>query len=207
MAAAPDHVAVRLVAEHGDVAPAHDVGDALQVVLCRDAAGGVVRRVQEDGSRRGIVVEEPLDVGSCRPEAVRLAQRCQHGARAAALDVRQVRRKIRAEDEHAVAGIQERLAEELLEHLGAGAGHDVARLGRDGEFLADELRRRRAKLGDTRRRTVVRLVVLDRLHAARACRCRAVERAVADLELDDVLAGRLESARHCEDGERRLDGQ
>ena len=141
------------------------------------------------------------------PEAVRLPQRRQHGARAAALDVRQVRRKIRAEDEHAVAGIQERLAEELLEHLGAGAGDDVARLGRDVELLAHELRGRRAKLGDAGRRAIVRLVVLDRLHAAGPCRCRAVERAVADLELDDVLAGRLERARHCEHGESRLDGQ
>ena len=150
MAAAPDHVAVRLVAEHGDVAPAHDVGDALQVVLRRDAARRVVRRVQEDGARRRVVVQEPLDVGDGRAKVVRLAQRRQHGARAAALDVRQVRRKVRAEDEHAVAGIQESLAEELLEHLGAGAGHDVARVGRDVELRADELRGRRPKLGHAR---------------------------------------------------------
>ena len=135
------------------------------------------------------------------------SQRRQHGARAAALDVRQVRRKIRAEDEHAVARVQERLAEELLEHLGAGADHDVARLGRDVELLAHELGGRRAKLGHARRRAIVRLVVLDRLHAAGPRRRRAVERAVADLELDDVLAGGLQRARHREHGESRLDGQ
>jgi hypothetical protein len=48
----------------------------------------------------------------------------------------------------------------------------------------------------------VRLVILDRLHPARARGRCAVERAVADLELDDVLAGRFERSRHAEHGER-----
>ena len=37
-----------------------------QVVLRRDAAGRVVRRVQEDRARRRVVAQEPLDVGDRR---------------------------------------------------------------------------------------------------------------------------------------------
>ena len=129
MAAAPDHVAVRLVAEDGDVAAADEVGDA---AASRPASStppvGLCGEFKKIARGDGSSFEEPLDVGDGRAGSRSLAcSGVEHGARAAALDVRQVGREIRAEDEHAVAGIQERLAEELLEHLGAGARDDVAR--------------------------------------------------------------------------------
>ena len=129
----------------------------LQVVLRRHAAGGVVRRVEE---RSRAATGRPRGSARCRPrraESHSLAARRQHGACAAALDVRQIRREVGAEDQHAVAGIQEGLAEELLEHLRAGAGDDVARLGGNVELFADELRGRSSELGDAGRRAIVRL--------------------------------------------------
>ena len=114
---------------------------------------------------------------------------------------------MRAEHEHAVAGIEKRLAEELLKDLGARPDDDVLRAGGNAELLAHERRRRLAKRRQAGRRTVVRLVLLDRLLAGRLGRRRALERAVADLELDDVLALRLECLGHGQDGERRFDVQ
>src|SRR5690606_2746770 len=128
-------------------------------------------------------------------------------ARGPAQNVRQVRRKVRAEDEHAVAGIQERLAEELLEDLRPGARDDILRLRRHVELAAHEGRRRLAKLHDAGRRAVVRLVLLDRADARGPRARRAVEGAVADLELDDILAPRLQGLRDAQNGECRLDRQ
>jgi hypothetical protein len=53
----------------------------------------------------------------------------------------------------------------------------------------------------------LRLVVLDRLQAARTCRRSAVERAIADLELDDVLALGFELFRQAEHRERGFYGK
>ena len=47
VAAAPDHAVVRLVAENRDVLPAHELGEPFQIFERRDAAGRVVRAVQE----------------------------------------------------------------------------------------------------------------------------------------------------------------
>ncbi len=129
----PDHMAVRLVAENRDLATADQIGDLSQVIFARHTAGRVVRRIQKDGPRRRVVGDKLLDVGQRR-------------ARAATLDVRHVGREIRAENQHAVAGIQEGLAEELLEDLGAGPRDDVFHLCRDAEFFLHELRRRLPKL-------------------------------------------------------------
>lgn len=70
MAAFPDHVAVRLVAEDGDVLAADQVGDVLQILLGGNAAGRVVRRVEEDRLGRGVIAQEPFDLGDLGAEGV-----------------------------------------------------------------------------------------------------------------------------------------
>ncbi len=73
----------------------------------------------------GSLGQEPPHVVQVRPEIVRRLEVGQHHARVAAEDVRRIGGKVRAEDQHAVAGVQERLAEQLLEILRARAGNDV----------------------------------------------------------------------------------
>src|SRR5690606_8017282 len=141
------------------------------------------------------------------PEFVRLAKRREDRAGAPAQDIRQIRRKVRAEHQHAVAGIQERLAEELLENLRSGPCDDILRLRRPAELAADERRRGLAELRDAGRRAIVGLVLLDRADAMGPRARRAIERAVADLELDDVLALRLQGLRNPQAGACRLDRQ
>src|SRR5690606_32026134 len=101
----------------------------------------------------------------------------------------------------------ERLAKELLEDLRAGARDDVLGLGRHIELAAHERRGGFPELGYSGRRAVMRLVLLDRTNAEGLRARRAVERAVADLELDDILASSLQRLGDAEHGERRLDRQ
>ena len=71
------------------------------------------------------LVEKPPHVVEVRAEVVRRLQLRQHDARVAPEDVRRIRGEVRAEDQHAVAGVEERLAEQLLEVLRARARDDV----------------------------------------------------------------------------------
>ncbi len=80
-------------------------------------------------------------------------------------------------------------------------------LSRDAELRSRRIRGRLAELGKAGRRAVVRLVVLDRVDAGGLRGRRAGERAVADLELDDVLALGLQRPGHAEHGERGFDCQ
>ncbi len=207
MLALPNHVAIGLVAENGDVLPPHQVGNLFQIVDGRHTAGRVVGRIEEDGPRRFVFRQEPFDLGDLRAELIRLSQRPHDGPGAPPLDVRQIGRKIGPEDEHAIARVQKRLAEELLKDFCPGAGDNVLGLGRDAELAFDEAGGCLAELGDAGGRAIVRLVVLDGLDARRLGRCRAVEGAVADFQLDDVLSGRFETLGDGQHGERRLDGE
>src|SRR5262249_25430139 len=84
---------------------------------------------------------------------------------------------------------------------------DVRRFGRNVELRAHELGSRLPELRNAGRRAIVRLVVANRFHAARARAGRAVERAVADLELHDVLALSLQRSGQGQDGESGFDAQ
>src|SRR5690606_6328335 len=75
------------------------------------------------------------------------------------------------------------------------------------ELGSDEVRRGAPELRNARRGAVVGLIVANRLDAALTGGRGAVERAVADLELDHVLAGGFQRARHREHGEGGLDGE
>ena len=179
----------------------------LQIVFGRHAAGRIVGRVEEDRLGRLVLGQKPLDLGHVGPELVRLRQGPHDGPRTAPQDIRQVRREIRPEDEHAVARIEKRLAEELLEDLRAWPGDDVLGLGRDAELALHEAGRRLAELGDARRWTVVRLVLLIAWTPAALADGRAVERAVADFQLDDVLPRRFQGLGDGQHGKGRLDRQ
>ena len=60
--ALPDHVAVGLVGEDHHVLTPDQVGDRLQIVSRRHAAGRVVRRIEEDGPGARVGGQELLDV-------------------------------------------------------------------------------------------------------------------------------------------------
>ncbi len=117
----------------------------------------------------------------------------EHGYGTTALDVRPVGREVRREDQDRIAGIEKRLAEELLEHLGARADDNV--LGRNvhAELAAVVSRRRLPEGGHARRGTVMRGAGVDRLHAGGKSGAAAGKRAVADLQFDDILAARFQS--------------
>ena len=79
-----------------------------------------------------------------------------------------------------------------------------SRRARVAKFGRDEPRRRCPEIGQSKTRTVAGLVLLDRPDARRLGVRRARERAVADLELDDILTLGLQAARERQHGERRL---
>ena len=150
----------------------------------------------------GLFLTKSFDVVQVGPKLICLLQRLRTPSAAAALDVRAVGREVRAEDQHRVAGIEERLAEELLEDLGAGPDDDVLGRDVDAEFLVVIRRDRLAERRQAQRGAVVRLV------GAGWPRCRpssalrgARKGAVADLQFDDVLALGLEAAGDGQDVE------
>src|SRR5262249_38375044 len=104
---------VRLIAEDRDVLATNQIGEALEVVRSRHAAGRIVRRVEEDRLGFGFALDESFHVVEVGPELALLSQRRKHHAGAAAFDVWAVRGKMRAEHQNRVAGIKKRLAEEL----------------------------------------------------------------------------------------------
>ena len=108
--------------------------------------------------------------------------------RLAALDIWKKGGKVRAENEDAVAWVQERFAKELLEDLGPRAHDDVLRVCGDPELIAHEFGRLFAKGRQARRRAVMRLIVANRLFAGGLGRSRALKGTVANLQFNDVLS-------------------
>ena len=117
--------------------------------------------IQHDRLRRGIGVEEVLDVRDSGTKLVALLERREHRPSRAALDVRHIGRELRTEDEAAISRIEERFAEELLEDFRPRPDDDVGCLSGDIELGLHEPRSRLAKLGQAGRRAVVRLIVGD----------------------------------------------
>src|SRR5262249_40326303 len=148
--------------------------------------------------------DEALDVVEVGAEGVLCAEGAVHGDGAAALDVRAVGGEVRREDEDGVAGVEERLAEELLEDLGAGGGGDVRGADGDAELALVVARHRLAEGGQPVGGTVVTVAALDGVDAGVDGGAGAGEGAVADLQLDDVLALRLEAFGDGEDVEGGL---
>ena len=205
----PDHVAVRLVAEDGDVA-------------CRGrgrrcAAGRLRSRRRRSGcaassGRSRAATGRRRGTARCR----RPSGGTRSPAAAASSTARAPRRsmfgmyvgKYGLKTSTPSPGFKNASQKNCSNTFAPGPATMLLGLGRECRTPSrTNSRGRLAELGDARRRAVVRLVVLDRLDAAGSRRCRAVERAVADLQLDDVLACGLQELRDREHGERRLDGQ
>ena len=112
---------------------------------------------------------------------------------------------MRAEDQHPVAPIEKRLAKQLLEVLGAGAGDHVVCRHRETVLLFDIFGGRLPKFGDSERRTVAAVAVANGLHAGFNGFGRSRKRAVADFELDDIFARRDQLFGDGKHSERGLD--
>lgn len=138
MPSLPDHMAVRFVTEDGDVLATDEISEVTEVFFRGDAAGGIVRRVEKDRLDAGILAEDGFDFRDVGAEVVALFERAEDDATVAALDIGDVGGEIGAEDEDTIAGIDEGLAEELLEDLGTWADDDVFPFGGDIEFAFDE---------------------------------------------------------------------
>ena len=112
-----------------------------------------------------------------------------------------------AEEEDAIAWLDQGLGEVLLERLGPRGDDDILGAGLDAELLADPGGGDLPQLGEAEARPVAGLIPLDRQQAGRLGVGRAGERAVADLQLDNVLPLRLQATGQGQDGEGRLGGQ
>ena len=194
MPAAPDHVAVRFIAENSDIAPPDQIRQGFQIVLGGHAAGRVMRRVEKDGPGMRRLVHEPLHIIQIGAELILLPQRTIDRLGAAPLNVGAVRREMRTEDKNGISRIEKRLAEELFEHLGAAADHDILRPHRDSEFaliIGGDCLAKRRQAG---RGAVVRGVAVDGLDAGGAGVLGTGEGTVADLEFNDILPLGLDEA-------------
>src|SRR5262249_17879795 len=91
--------------------------------------------------------------------------------------------------------------------LGAGADHDVVGRHRHAELAEIALGDGLAKARQAQRGAVVRVLLVDRPDAGQRGVSRSGERAVADLQLDDVLALGLEALGDGEDVKGGLGGE
>src|SRR5207245_1494041 len=107
----------------------------------------------------------------------------------------------------AVTGVQECLAEKLLENLGAGPNYHVFSPGRDSEFFPHEFRGFFAKRREAGRRAVMRLILANRLLAGGFRRGCTLKWAIADFEFDNILPLALEGPGDSQDCERRFNIQ
>ena len=114
---------------------------------------------------------------------------------------------MRAEDQDAVAGVEQGLGEILLERLGPRGDDDVLGPDVEAELGVDRPRRGGAELGQAQARAVAGLVRLDRRDPGGLGGRGGRERAVADLQLDDVLPLRLQGPGQRQDGEGGLGRQ
>ena len=207
--AVPDHVAVRLVGEDHQVR-ARGRGRRWRrgprgvatppVGLC-----GEFRKIARG---RGSVARKSRDVLGLGPKPLLDAERGQHRRAPRRSQVGHVGREVRAEDQDAVAGLEQGLGEVLLERLGPGGDDDV--LGGRPDSRTRPRRTGRAasrKLGQAEARAVAGLVLLDRPDAGLLGVRRAGERAVADLQLDHVLAPGLQRPGRRQHGEGGLGRQ
>ena len=131
----PDHVAVRLVAEHARRSrPRTRSAMASRSSFVATPPVGLCGEFRKIAFGRFDVLEELLDRVQVRAERVLLRSGDVYRHAAPAADVRLEGRELRGEEQHRVAGLEEHLAEELLEHLRPGPDDDVLRSGRDAEL-------------------------------------------------------------------------
>src|SRR5262249_50803091 len=134
MGLAPGQVAIRFVAEDCNGPTAYQVGHAAKIIVRGNAAGRIVRRIEEYRPRPGFALGEPVHVVEIWTELIRLAERTVDSPGAAPLDVRAVCRKVWSEDQDGIAWIEHRFAEKLLKDLRAEPDDDVFWTDLDAEL-------------------------------------------------------------------------
>ena len=109
-----------------------------------------MRRIQKNRARGGVVVQKVLDIGYLRAKFCFLFQWLQHSPSGTPLDIRQVGREVRTEDQTTVARAKERFAEKLFEDFGTWPNGDVFRGHRNGKLALQKVCSRLAKLRNAR---------------------------------------------------------
>ena len=191
--ALPDHVAVRLVAEDRDVAAAHEVGDrrcrSSSVVTPPVGLCGELRKIARGAGsslrNRSISATSGRNSFDCCSgvSTARAPRRSMFGMYVG---------KYGLKTSTPSPGLRNASQKNCSKTFAPGPATMFSASAGMPNSARHELRRRLPELGNPGRRAIVRLVVLDRVDAAGPRRRGAVERAVADLELDDVLALGLE---------------
>jgi hypothetical protein len=120
---------------------------------------------------------------------------------------RLVDREARVRIQHLVAFLEQREHDEEHDRLGTGRDDDVVGVARNAALRAPDVRDRLAELRQPRGRAVMRPALLECLGRRLADELRRVEVGLADLEVNDLAAGRLERARTREHLERGLGSQ
>jgi hypothetical protein len=72
MLALPNHVAVRLITEDGDIPPPDEFSQPAQIFLSRYTSRWIVRRVQKNGLGFGMIAYELLHIVQIGPELILL---------------------------------------------------------------------------------------------------------------------------------------
>ena len=199
LAAAPEHLGVDLVRQDPAVVVGQDVGD-LGVQLLRDVATRRVGRRVED-HHLGLRRHARAEVVGREREVGLLGQRQRHRRGPGPADRGLVDREARVGVDDLVARVARR--EDAVEQERLGARRDDDRVGVDvnAAVRGKVVRGGLAQRGDARGGAVVRLAVPQRLGRGLDDMGRRVEIGLADLEVDDALAGGLEGLGAGEDFE------
>ena len=197
---------IDLVGDDEHVMPDRDLGDALEIAAREDAAGGIVRRVEDQ--QLGTAMNLRLELVEIEPEACGLEQPDRNGLRLQIARGARIRRIGRIGEHDLIARIDQRRHDVPHERLEPGADHDVlARVGRDASEARGVLGDRVPQRCDPRRRRVVRLIRLDRGDAGCLHVRGGLEIGFPDLEVDDVDSLRFELACPRKRGEGILGGE
>src|SRR5262249_8486876 len=114
---------------------------------------------------------------------------------------------MRAENQHLISRIEERLTEELLENLRPRTDDYVFCCDADAVLTTVGLGHGFAERRQAHRRTIVGGMVFDRHDAGLTSRAGAWEGTVSDLKLGNVLTLRLEPFGHSEHVKSRFSSQ
>jgi len=192
----PDHVAVGFVGEEPDGGIVEEVSEGTEVIGGDDTAGGVVGRIEEDGFGAGMFAEKAGQVGGVRAKVAFRSQRGEDRDGSATENVGDIGGEGGLEHEDGVAGFQKGFAEEGLEDFGTGTDGDVFCGEVQAEFLVERAGNGGAELWQTQRGAVVGQIGVQGSVGSGQGTGRGRKRTIANLQMDDIFAGSLETAGH-----------
>src|SRR5438876_1936556 len=197
-----EELAVDLVGEHRDPERARDLRHPLDLRPREDAAGRVLRRVDDDQLR--LPADPLLEEPEVEAEPRLLQERNRHRHPAHEVDDRFVDGKAGVRVDHLVAAVDERHDREEHDRLRAGRDHDLLRSDGRAAGGRDVPGDRRAQLGESGRRPVVGRPRVEGALGGVADVLGRVEVGLADLEVNDLLALSFERLGPRQDLEGRL---